>query len=78
MADQQGEPQRERVLARDHADDVRHRLLERVADGVVVGVLEPAHVGAGRLERGADLVVEVADPCEQDLAAVGHGRFVPA
>jgi hypothetical protein len=78
VADQQRDPQRQRVLAGGDADDVEAPVGERAPDRVVVGVRDPPHLGARLLEREADLLEEVAFAGEQDASAIGHGRSVSA
>ena len=73
VADEQRDPQREGVVARGDADHVGARLQPR-AQVVVVGVLEPAHLGAGGVQRLAHLLREVPSSHEQHAPALGHAR----
>jgi hypothetical protein len=71
---QQRDPQREGVVARGDADHVRALVLERLAERLVVGVVEPGQLGAGSVERLADLLGEVATTHEQHAPTLGHAR----
>jgi hypothetical protein len=67
------DPQRERVVARGDADEVRAGLLERLAHRLVIGVLKPRDLPAARLQRLADLAREVATTHQEQPSPLGHG-----
>jgi hypothetical protein len=73
VADEQRQAQRELVALRDQAHHVGPEVRERIAHRLVVGLLAAVDLSAALLERGADLLEQVADAGEQHSAALRPG-----